>query len=175
MEDFDKYKVLEMVEQLRNVAAELKDKKADYLRSVHSTLLERIFKPKEQFKSYVLTMIGDKDYEKMIESVNKIDRSYFEKQTPKYAAVPALPVPNYPYPPPPFRSKSDGFNQSGVLTFQAPLPPPPLFASNPRRFSPYPNNSNDRGVRQFTCFFCGKRGHTSRYCFHKRALEQQRK
>lgn len=47
--DFDKYVALEKVERLKHLAAEEKDKKADFFGSVHSTLLDRIEKPKEQF------------------------------------------------------------------------------------------------------------------------------
>ena len=153
MEDFDKYKVLDMVEQLKNVAVDLKDKKADYLRSVYSTLQERVSKPKEQFRNYILTLIGDKDYEKMIESVNKIDKSFNEKQAPKYAAPSPLPVPSYVFPPSPSRLWFAGFSHPGVQTSQAPPPPPPLFPNHPRRFSPY---HNLRGARHLTCFSVDK-------------------
>lgn len=57
--DFDKYKALEMIDQLKNVAVQLKDKTADYLTSVHSLLLEKVNKPTEQFKNYVLSLVGD--------------------------------------------------------------------------------------------------------------------
>ena len=74
--DFDKYKALEMVDDLRNVAVHLKHKKADYFTSVHAILLERIAKPVDQFKSYVLSLLGDRDYDKIMEAVGKVDKNF---------------------------------------------------------------------------------------------------
>ena len=69
--DFDKYKVLDMVQDLKNVAINVEDKNADHFSAVFSTLAEKIDKPEEQFKSYVLTLLGDRDYEKMVEARSK--------------------------------------------------------------------------------------------------------
>ncbi len=66
--DFDKYKALDMAAELKNVAVGSKDKKADYYSSVHATLMERINKPTEQFKSYLHALIGDRDYDKIVEA-----------------------------------------------------------------------------------------------------------
>ena len=73
--DFDKYRALEMAESLKNVALHVKDKKADYYASVHAILQEKISKPTKQFKNYVLSLLGDRDYEKIMEAVNKVDKS----------------------------------------------------------------------------------------------------
>ena len=66
MVDFDKYKALHMAEQLKTVATQVSDKKADFYSSVHFTLTEKITKPPEQFKSYILSLLGDRDYEKIV-------------------------------------------------------------------------------------------------------------
>ena len=134
-----------MVEQFKNVAVDFKDKKAHYLRSAYSTLQVRVSSPKEQVKNYILTLISDKDYEKLIELVNKIDK----------------PLNMQPLHPCLFLTmcflhtslvsshlRFAVFSQTGVQTSQAPPLPPPLFPNQPRRFSPY---HNIRGVGHLTC------------------------
>ena len=73
--EFDKYKALEMVEGLKNISEQVKDRKADYFRTVQSVLQERISKSLEHFKAYILSLLGDKDYDRIVESVSKVDRA----------------------------------------------------------------------------------------------------
>ena len=73
--DFDKNRALELIEGLRNAAILCKDKKADFYTTVHIKLLERMDEPAEHFKGYILALIGDREYEKIMESVAKIDKS----------------------------------------------------------------------------------------------------
>ena len=73
--DFDKYKALEFIGNLKDSAANCKDKKADYYASVHSKLMEGISKPIDQFRSYILALLGDRDYEKIVESLAKVDKA----------------------------------------------------------------------------------------------------
>ena len=91
--DFDKYKALDMVEQLANVSLQVKDKKADYYATVYSTLQERISKSAEQFKSYVLSLLGDREYEKVVESLAKVDKAFNQDATssPEPSVVPQSP------------------------------------------------------------------------------------
>ena len=49
------------------MAINVKDEKADYFSAVFSTFAEKIDKPEEQFKSYVLTLLGDLDYKKIVD------------------------------------------------------------------------------------------------------------
>ena len=58
--DFDKYKALEMVLELKNIAKQVNDSKADYYRTVYFTLQERISRSNEHFISYILSLLGDK-------------------------------------------------------------------------------------------------------------------
>ena len=78
---FDKYIALEKIETLKIVSKDLKDKKCDYYASTHAALLERINKPTNVFKDYVLSLLGGRDYEKIIESVSKIDKSFKDKES----------------------------------------------------------------------------------------------
>ena len=73
------YTALNMVEILKNVANQTKHKRADYFASVHATLQERISKPAEQFKSYLLSLIGDRHYDKIMEAVGKVDKNFSEE------------------------------------------------------------------------------------------------
>ena len=74
--DFDKYVALEKVERLKHIAAEEKNTKADFFGSVHSTLLDRIQKPTEQFENYVLALLGDREYERIVEAVGKVNKTF---------------------------------------------------------------------------------------------------
>ena len=58
------------------MAINVKDEKADYFSAVFSTFAEKIDKPEEQFKYYVLALLGDLDYKKIVEAVNKIDKNF---------------------------------------------------------------------------------------------------
>ena len=70
--DFDIYVVLAKIEELKNLSRDLRDKKSDFYARVHSLLVEKIDKPSNQFKDYVLSLLGDKDYGKILESINKL-------------------------------------------------------------------------------------------------------
>ena len=52
----------------------LKDKKADYYSTVHATQVEKIAKPTDHFKNYVLALLADRHYEKVIETCPKFIR-----------------------------------------------------------------------------------------------------
>ena len=82
--DFDKYKALEFIGNLKDSAANCKDKTADYYASVHSKLMERISKPIDQFRSYILALLGDRDYEKIVESLAKVDKACQEMSAPPH-------------------------------------------------------------------------------------------
>ena len=66
------------------MAIQCRDKKADYYSTVHVKLLERISRTAEQFKSYVLSLLADRDYEKIIDAVAKVDKA-FGNDTPSSA------------------------------------------------------------------------------------------
>ena len=82
LNDFDKYKAMDLIEQLKNVAVQIKDKKADYYITVYATLMEKLVKPAEHFRNYILSLLGDRDYEKVIEAVSKIDKALEKDLTP---------------------------------------------------------------------------------------------
>ena len=141
--DFDKYKALELVDQLRTLAIQLKDAKADYFNSVHTTLLDKLpHSSPELFKAYILSLLGDRDYEKIVETIKKVDKSFASTTAPK---------PGYPYPQPLF---SQQFNQ-GPQRFPA--------------FQTYTTAPNFPRTpwRSRHCTYCGLRNHTSHICYKR--------
>ena len=76
-------------------------KKADFYTTVHIKLLERMDKPAEHFKGYILASIGDREYEKIMASVAKIDK-LLAQATPISSNTPQLQDNNasYSFPPP---------------------------------------------------------------------------
>ena len=120
--DFDKHLVIEKIEYLKHVARDLEDKKADYYSSVYSILLERINENEDQFKTYVLALLGDRDYERIIEVVNKVGKT-FNKTTNPSTHNPAL-APRIPTPVP----AVPGIPQ--MQSFSFPSVPSPYFRPN---------------------------------------------
>ena len=99
--DFDKYRTLELIEGLKNAAILCRDKKVDFYTTVHIKLLERMDKPAKHFKGYILALIGDREYEKIMESAAKTDKS-LAQATPVSSNTPQLQDNNasYSFPPP---------------------------------------------------------------------------
>ncbi len=179
--DFDKYKALEMIESLKNAALDVRDKKADYFSTVHSKLLERITKPTEQFKSYVLSLLGDRDYEKVVEAVSKVDKA-FTQETPVAPPIPPSSMVSYDsgHPAPSHYGFSSPMysplRQSGVTnlssTFSRPAPyfPPHCYHYNPR---PHYTGRGSWGGRLTLCSYCERYGHTFSNC-HRREFDENR-
>ena len=167
--DFDKYMALHMAEQLKTVATQVNDKKADFYSSVHFTLTEKITKPPEQFKSYILSLLGDRDYEKIIEAINKVDKSFGEGTTPLRTHS--------------FVNPAVGYHVYGQTSAPQRFPPnygtrqsnsPPLSQVAPYYRSPLPftnrNQRNLRPIRSRHCFYCGRYGHMAHSCLQRNGL-----
>ena len=73
---------MDLIKQLKNVAVQIKDKKADYYITVYATLMEKLVKPAEHFRNYILSLLEDRDYEKVIEAVSKLDKALEKDLTP---------------------------------------------------------------------------------------------
>ena len=119
-----------MVEDLKNVSDHLKDRKADYYKTVSSILHERIEKPPEHFKAYILSLLGDKDYDKIVESVSKVDRGLEKGVTlPGTSASESTPT-LFPWVPPSFTPPSPLPSGS--------FPHPPPYIGSPPQHSYFP-------------------------------------
>ena len=162
--DFDKYHALEKVDSLKTISRELKDEKADYYATVYAILAERIEKPKEQFKQYMLSLLGDKDYDKILNSLSKVDKTYRDdKKAPVSTATNSV-VP--PFSPPVFLR-----NQ---IAGQYPLPPG-SYGFSAQHVNPFNGGvpGQHRGVsRGRFCDYCYTAGHTAYYCYKRRAGTQ---
>ena len=75
VEDFDKYEALRYAEDLASVAKSSNDPKAASYDIIASTLREKLHVPAEQFKAYFLSLLANKDFSRVIETVSKIDKS----------------------------------------------------------------------------------------------------
>ena len=82
-----------MMESLKDLVKDTSHQKADYYRLAYQTARERIYMPKEQFHSLILRLIGDKDHDKVLDIVSKVEKSY-KKQFPtnnrRYQSLPYL-------------------------------------------------------------------------------------
>ena len=154
--DFHKYKALELIENLKSVAIQCRDKKADYCSTVHVKLLERISKPAEQFKNYVLSLLADRDYEKIIDAVAKVDEA-FGNDTPSSAHLDLDkygPTPSGP------RFFSHSPRHSGFS---------PSFFGYQRTYPYYFPRYNRRGggFKRRPCDYCEGFNHRPNNCFKK--------
>ena len=82
-----------MVQELKECGhkCNVKDEKADYFSAVFFTFAKKIDKPEEQFKSFVLALLGDLDYEKIVEAVNKIDKNFSQDAFAAHVSLLARP------------------------------------------------------------------------------------
>ena len=160
--DFDKYEALQKIEQLKVISRELKDKKADFFASVYATLLERVNRPNSHFKDYVLSLLGDRDYEKIMEAVTKIDKNFEDKKPAWGSQVSQHPLPplrynNVAYLPPPH-------SLAGPPVF-------PIYNQNPPAPIPsmqrplFPNPRRPMGL---FCSYCKMNNHNINNCFRRR-------
>ena len=150
------------MEDRKNVSDHLKYRKADYYKTVYSILHEHIEKSPEHFKAYILSLLGDNDYDKIVESVSKVDRALEKGVTlPGTSASESTP-PLFPRGPP-------SFTPTPPLPSGS-FPHPPPYVGSPPQHSYYPPTSSrrSRGLGIPTCFFCGIKGHISRDCYRRR-------
>ena len=128
--DFHKYRALELIDGLKVATILCKDKKADFYTTVQIKLLQRMDKPAEHFKGYILASIGDREYEKITESVAKIDK-LLTQAMPVSSNMPQLQDNNASYSFPPYGYPS-------LPPYQGLIPQPPIVISPPTIISPQP-------------------------------------
>ena len=133
----------------------------NYCASVHAILQERISKSTEQFKTYVLSLLGDRHYEKIVEAVNKVDKSYTQGMSgPPHNS-------NLQSPPPPpitvmlflillFTTRELRIHPLNSIISHL-LFPISHFTQDPPRHSPGTRNLKPGGAtrRSYFCDYCG--------------------
>ncbi|CAH3157185.1 unnamed protein product [Pocillopora meandrina] len=74
--DFNKYEALEMLESLQLTAQDTKHDRQNFYRLVYQTVRGKLDVPRDQFRSLVLRLLGDKDHEKIFDCVAKVEKHY---------------------------------------------------------------------------------------------------
>lgn len=77
--EFNKYNVLELLDSLKEAAHDLKHEKSSYYRAVYDTMREKIRESTEYFRELMSALLGDRDQEKVLERVSKVDKRYARK------------------------------------------------------------------------------------------------
>ena len=72
--EFNKYEVLDLLEALKNTARDVRHEKEGYFRLVYETLRGKLDQPNQMFRSFLLPLLGDKDHEKILGIVAKVEK-----------------------------------------------------------------------------------------------------
>ena len=80
---FTKDSALEQLLNLKVVAMEAKHEKAAYFSAVFQSLKDKMSVPEEQFKRYLIVLLGNKEEEKVFEKIAKIDKSARRQPQPQ--------------------------------------------------------------------------------------------
>jgi len=83
LSEFNKYEVLEMLETLHNKAADGNHDRKKYYRLVYQTAREKVDSSKDHFKDLVMRLLGDKDHEKVLDIVCKVEKSNRKRSRPE--------------------------------------------------------------------------------------------
>ena len=73
--EFNKYEALELVDALKKAAHDSKHEKEAYYRLVFETLRGKLDQPSDQFRNFIFPLLGDKDHEKVLDVVAKVEKS----------------------------------------------------------------------------------------------------
>lgn len=74
--DFNKHEALEILESLYHASHDKKHEKEVYYRLVFQTVRGKMDLPKDQFRTLVLRLLGDKDHERVFDIVLKVDKQF---------------------------------------------------------------------------------------------------
>ena len=77
---FLKDQVQEQVLNLKIVSKETNHEKASYYSAVLQSLKDEIHVPVDQFRRYLLILLGQKDQEKVYERMSKVDKAFHRKR-----------------------------------------------------------------------------------------------
>ena len=85
--DFNKYEALEMLESLQLTAQDTKHDRQNFYRLVYRTVRGKLDVSRDQFRSLVLRLLGDKDHEKIFDCMAKVEKHYRSRDRAGTAAV----------------------------------------------------------------------------------------
>ena len=119
---------------------------------------ERIDRPLEHFRSYVLSLLGDREYEKVVDSIAKVDRAFNRDTVPSPGPLIAPRIsPFFPAPSFPVHTPSPADYPSPYM--DSIIPPSRFSRGRSRGYA-----GSGRGARPYFCFSCGGSGHYQRHC-----------
>lgn len=73
--EFSRFEVLEFAQSLKNSAQDTKHEKANYYKLTYETLSAKMNSSDEQFREFLLPLLGDKDHEKIMDIVGKVKKN----------------------------------------------------------------------------------------------------
>ena len=73
--EFNRFEALVLLEALKNAAQDTKHEKAGYYRLTFDTVRGKIDEPNDQFRNFLLPLLGNKDQEKVLEVVTKVEKN----------------------------------------------------------------------------------------------------
>ena len=88
LSDFNKYEAMEMFGLLQNTSHDNKHHMEGFYKVAYQTAREKMDLPKHQFRSLLLRLIGDKDHEKVLDIVSKVEKHYRRDSRGKSGATP---------------------------------------------------------------------------------------
>lgn len=94
MWEFNKYEALEMLDALQATAHDGKDEKANFYKVAFQTVRSKIEMPKEQFRQLLLRLVGDKDHERVLDVVTKVEKAYNKQSKADSRPAPYRRYPN---------------------------------------------------------------------------------
>lgn len=73
--EFNKYEDLDLLEALKNTARDVRHEKEGYFRLANETLRGKLDQPNQMFRNFLLPLLGDKDHEKILGIVAKVEKN----------------------------------------------------------------------------------------------------
>ena len=73
--EFNTFEALELLEALKNAAQDVKHEKTGYFWLTFETLRTKMNQSNEQFRNFLLLLLGDKDHEKILEIVARVEKT----------------------------------------------------------------------------------------------------
>lgn len=101
--EFNKYEALELVDALKNAAHDSKHEKEAYYRLVFETLRGKLDQPNDQFRNFIFPLLGDKDHEKVLDVVAKVEKNNIRQMQKSSGSGGVLKNRSYPSSRPPRR------------------------------------------------------------------------
>ena len=78
--EFNRFEALDLLEALKDAAQDAKDDKATYYKLIFETIRAKIDESNDHFRNFLLPLLGDKDQEKVLEVVAKVQKNNRQRQ-----------------------------------------------------------------------------------------------